>query len=248
MLVGASVLGLAAIAIAPRLHAGGGDEGVDILPSMGPSSGIDGGKARPQRFLAIHGNRVSLDTNDHVQLTGFLTGPHTNADVFMGLPGDEPGFGQTTLDILAKGRLGRIHYSDVVQHGGVMQPLFVHLSGRFEVKDFDPDDGETLKIVSFRCKPSAEVVILGKRTTKEGGIVQSFGTIDTWQITRRAAGSVDLLAMHDEIYEAFGGSGYDVAVGLVTTTAHGIDEVWAAWAVDDRRVVLDVEVISPTTR
>jgi len=251
VLIGASILGLATAALAPRLYGGGGDEGVDILPFTGDggASGAgdeDGPSDPPPRppngYLTIHGDDLTLDANDSPYASGFLAGGHTRADIFFGMPGDEPYDDATGLDILGKGTRA-LFFSDVM-HGSGVQGLrsFVHFNGRFEFEDIDEDDGELLELAGRKRLPAVLGIVVGKRSTHEGGIWKSFAHVDQFVLVSLPTGAFDLEEARKQAKANLAGTGLDVGFVLYATTARGADQVWAAFNVDDARAIYDVEV------
>jgi len=246
-LIGASLLGLAAVAIAPRLYGGGGDEGVDILPSGGPTptsgqlAGVD--RDGGSRLVSIRGSSLLLDAPRLASSSSFVAGAFTSAD-FLVAPADPPRLaGGAALDLLAKGTR-RISFADVPPLPGLPSSGRVHFGGRFEFEDVDPLDGEPIEIVSFKRTPALQAVVLGRRSTHAGSIWPSFSTVDHFKVEKVPSGAVDLVAARAESIARLAGTGYDVAIALYARTPRGVDEVWVAWNVDDGRAVYDVEVRS----
>jgi hypothetical protein len=239
-LIAAGLLGLAAVAIAPRLHGGGGDEGGDILPAVGPSE-LDGpafaGVSPSRRFLFVHGASAALDTNDLPISSGILVGGRSGSDVVLALP--DPG--TASLDLLTKGRR-RLAFSELAAGSGAGALPAVHLNGRFELEDIDPQDGETLEAVSQGRTVALGILLLGHRSTLEGGIRASFSSIELLMVQRLPQGAVDLSALRAASKTYLSGTGLDVAVVLLVPALRGFDEVWVAWNVDDQRALFDVEV------
>ena len=250
-LFGLATVGLAIVGIAPHLHGGGGDEGVDILPYYGPESsggGVDGGGILPPSisrpeigYLTIHGPNLDLDANSIPYSAGFNAVGHRRADVFVGLPGQEPVPNSTALDILAKGKRKLFVSEHAPVSGGSSSFAFVHMSGRFEFEDLDPTDAETLEIVSRKRLATFVGIIVGTRSTHHGGIFASFATIDQFLLLSVPTGSIDLVEARAALNEEYGGDGQDVALVLYSPNPRGMDEVWVAWNVDDARHLYDFE-------
>jgi hypothetical protein len=241
MLIGAGLLGLAAIAIAPRLYGGGGDEGVDILPASGGLT--TGGAADGPRvgFVTIHGENLDLDTGDEPIASGLLVGSHSLSDVFLGLPGTEPSEGSTALDLMTKGKR-KLAFSELLEVGGAGPVPSLHFNGRFQIEDIDPLDGEQLELVGFKRKPSVLSVMVGHRSTHDGGVRQSFTSVDIFTFQNVPSGSVDLVAFRAAASAALAGSGYDISLTLYARARRGYDEVVVSWNVDDARAIYDVDV------
>jgi hypothetical protein len=246
-LIGASVLGLATAALAPRGYGGGGDEGVDILPFSGPGAASDGfgsptGMLRPPNgYLTVHGSSVVLDANDIPYSSGFRADGHTRADLYVGLPGTEPWKNSTGLDILMKGPR-KLFFSDVTQTNLTRSPSYVHLNGRFEVTDLSANNGQMLELVSRLRKPTTVGLVIGHRSTHTGPIWPSFATVDQFLITSLPSGSVDLESTRADLKATYGGTGDDIGIVVYATTPRGVDEVWTAFNVDDATALFDVEV------
>ena len=249
--IGAGLLGLATVGIAPLLYGGGGDEGVDILPYMGPEASggdPDGGGFGPPSitrpaigYLTIHGPNLDLDANSVPYSAGFNAVGHRRADVFVGLPGEEPVQNSTALDILAKGKRKLFISEYAPISGGGSSFAFVHMTGRFEFEDLDPTDAETLEIVSRNRLSTFVGIVIGRRSTHQGGIYASFATIDQFLLLSVPTGAIDLVEARAVLNEAYGGDGQDVALVLYSPNPRGMDEVWVAWNADDARNLYDFE-------
>jgi hypothetical protein len=241
---GASLLGLALAALAPLGYGGGGDEGVDILPSVrggssGPSFGLE---PTLNRYLTIHGGGLASSRGDSPHGSGFVTSGHTNADVYLGLPGTEPGPAVTALDILTKGPR-QLLYSDLPQSPGSSAPSFVHMVGRFQVEDVDPsDDLDDPELVTYGNSPGILATVVGQRSTHSGGIGASFATVDSVTYETVSSGRVDLNSRRAAVQQELAGTGCDVAFVLFASTPRGTDQVWAAFNVDDQRALYDLDI------
>ncbi len=251
LIVAGLLIGLAGVAVAPRLY-GGGDEGVDILPNVnGRSSPTGGGSSagdgpvmigvHGSGYVAIHGKNLDLDTVDWPLASGFLAVGRTRADIFQGLPGQEPGPNPTAVDILTKGTR-KLQFSDSTQLPGASAVSYLHFNGRFEVEDIDPNDLDGLEIMSRGRAPAVMNVLLGHRSTHAGGVPGSFAVIDQVVSENVPSGTVDLNARRSAMKAALAGTGYDVGLALYATTPKGVDEVWVAFNVDDQRAVYDIDV------
>ncbi len=253
--MGAALVSAAALATAPLVLGGGGDEGVDILPYIGggssaslPDSAPGGMKvSRPLvGFVAIHGRKgadTQPDANGFPIATGLVIAPHTRSDLFQGTVGNEPlpRFG-SSLDLRLKGPRKLFFGEMAASPGGLAARSFLNLNGRFEVEDLRSDDGETLELVARQRMPAVMTVVVGKRSTTDGGILASFKQVDYVVTDVVASGSIDLAALRAECQAELAGSGCDVGVVLFATTPRGVDEAWAAFNVDDARAIFDIEI------
>ncbi len=248
---GAALIGAAALAVPPLLFAGGGDEGVDILPSFrggnASSSGADGASGAavpahaPLGWIAVHGKKVTLDANGMAQQTGLVVHGHERADLFLGTIGSEPDpIAVTTLDLLTKGNR-KLSYGEFVPSAGALGgEAYLNLNGRFELEVLDAK--ERLELVGRERKPALLTVIIGQRATHAGAVGPSFTQIDATVTDTLVDGAVDLLALREELLATHAGTGVDIAVMLSTVTPRGIDEAWAAFHSDDTRALFDVEI------
>lgn len=231
----AALIGAAAVATAPHLFGGGGDEGVDILPFAG-GGGIGPGIPPKPAFGYITVEKTAnftYDQNADWHRSGVLVAPHKLSDVFIGHLGHEPYPGLTSLDVLPKG-------TEHISFAGVAS--FVHMDGRYEMTDLDPNDIETLTLVGHWYQPAIEVIIVGVRGTHLGSIPSSFVEFDRVTAGVLQDGKVDLKRLRQQSKLSLGGTGRDVAVGVLVPGSGGYTiSAWAAFNVDDSAAVYDVQ-------
>jgi hypothetical protein len=230
----AALIGAAAVAMAPHLFGGGGDEGVDILPFAG---GSGGGTTPPKPqlgYITLEKTAgLSYDKNAVWQNSGVLFSPHRLTDVFVGHMGQEPFPGMTSIDVVAKG-------TQHLSFGSIGN--LVHLDGRYEMTDVDPLDRETLTLVGHWYMPAVQAVIIGVRGTHIGPIPASFTQIDSITASPLQTGMVDLKLFRQQSVLALGGSRRDVAIGiLLPGPFDSVIASWAAFNVDDTAAVYDVQ-------
>jgi len=230
----AALIGAAAVATAPHLFGGGGDEGVDILPFAG---GPGGGTLPPKPQLGYitleKSAGLSYDKNANWQNSGVVFSPHRLTDVFVGHIGQEPFPGLTSIDIVAKG-------TQHLSFGAIGN--LVHLDGRYEMTDVDPFDRETLTLVGHWYVPAVQTVIIGVRGTHTGPIPNSFIQIDSMTAAPLQSGMVDLKLFRQQSVLALGGSHRDVAIGILLPGPYdNVIASWAAFNVDDSAAVYDIQ-------
>jgi hypothetical protein len=231
----AALIGAAAVATAPHLFGGGGDEGVDILPFAGGGSGGPGIPPKPSfGYITIEKTaNFSYDRNAIWQNSGVLLAPHRLSDVFIGHLGHEPYPGMTTIDVVPKG-------NEHLSFAGVAN--FVHMDGRYEMTDLDPNDRETLTLVGHWYMPAVEILIVGVRGSHSGPIPNSFTEVDRVTASPLTSGMVDIKLLRQQSMLALGGTGRDVAVGIVLTgVSNNVISSWAAFNVDDAAALYDVQ-------
>lgn len=231
----AALIGAAAVATAPLLFGGGGDEGVDILPFAG---GLPSGSGVPPKpafgYITIEKTaNLSYDRNANWQNSGILLAPHKLSDVFVGHLGHEPWPGMTTIDVVPKG-------TQHISFGSIAG--FVHMDGRYEMTDLDPNDREALTLVGHWYAPAVEVVIVGVRGTHIGPIPNSFTRVDSTTTGALPNGILDLKTFRQQVILTLGGTGRDVAVGiLLPGPSDNVIASWAAFNVDDSAALYDVQ-------
>jgi hypothetical protein len=231
----AALIGAAAVATTPLLFGGGGDEGVDILPFAG---GLPSGTELPPKpalgYITVEKTtRLSYDDRADWKSTGILFAPHKLSDVFIGHMGHEPWGGMTSIDVVAKG-------TQHLSFGRIAG--FVHMDGRYEMTDLDPNDRETLTLVGHWYEPALSIVIVGVRGSHTGSIANSFVQIDRVEASPLANGLVDLKAFRQQSIVGLRGTGRDVAIGIVLSgSSDNVVSSWAAFNVDDSAALYDVE-------
>jgi hypothetical protein len=233
--VTAALIGAAAVATAPHLFGGGGDEGVDILPFSGGAPSGAGVPPKPALgYITVEKTpNLSYDAKADWHNAGVLFAPHQLSDVFVGHMGHEPWAGMTSIDVVAKGTQ---HLSFARMAG------FVHLDGRYEMTDLDPNDGETLTLVGHWYQPALSVVIVGIRGTHTGKIANSFTQIDHLDAAPLVNGIVDLKLFREQAVQGLRGSGRDVAIGIILPgPSNNLVESWAAFNVNDSAQLYDIE-------
>jgi hypothetical protein len=245
----ATLIGALAIAAAPRLFGGGGEEGVDILPLNGEmtlltqrdfgSSGAPGGVATID-VGCVRVDLVSNLTMDDLgdpRHSGVLVGPGSLGGAGAGTGGAMLGggailTGQPTVEVLAKG--GR-HLS-FARPGGL-----VHVDGRFEMTDYKSTDTQPLALIGHWHEKAIVVVMIGVRGTHAGPIPASFTSVDKVMMSVSYTGFVDLRQVRAQAIVQGAGTGRDVAVGLLVGNATNLVQSWAAFNVDDASAVYDVD-------
>jgi hypothetical protein len=245
----ATLIGTLAVAAAPLLFGGGGDEGVDILPLKGEltlqstrsfgSSGAPGGIATVDvgcvRVDLVSG--LVMDDLGNPRHSGVLVGQGSFGGSFAGSGGSVLGggailTGQPTVEVLAKG--GR-HLS-FARPGGL-----VHVDGRFEMTDYKPNDSLPLPLIGHWHEKAIVVVMIGVRSTHVGAIPASFSSVDKVMMSVSYTGFVDLRQVRAQAIAQGAGTGRDVAVGLLVGNTSNLVQSWAAFNVDDASAVYDVD-------
>ena len=220
----ATLIGTLAIAAAPRLFGGGGDEGVDILPLKGEmtlqsqrsfgSSGAPGNGATIDvgcvRVDLVSG--LTMDNLGNARRSGVMVGPGSMGGTFAGTGRTTLGggsailTGQPTVEVLAKGQ----RHLSFARPGGL-----VHVDGRFEMTDFKPNDTQPLPLIGHWHEKAIVVVMIGVRGTHAGPIPASFTSIDKVIMQVSYTGFVDLRRVRAQAIAQGAGTGRDVAVGLL---------------------------------
>jgi hypothetical protein len=248
----ATLIGTVAIAVAPRLFGGGGDEGVDILPLMGKLELMDsrtnfgpGGAPGSISTLDVGCVRVDLvsgltmDDLGNARHSGVLVGQGSMGGAIMGSGGGASGgtggavlTNQPIVEVLPKG--GR-HLS-FARPGGL-----VHVDGRFEMTDYGPTDPRPLPLIGHWNEKAIVVVVIGVRGTHVGAISSSFTTVDKVLMSVSYSGFVNLRTIRAQAIAQGAGTGRDIAVGLLVGNATNLVQSWAAFNVDDAAAVYDVD-------
>jgi hypothetical protein len=248
----ATLIGALAIAVAPRLFGGGGDEGVDILPFMGKLELMDsrsnfGPSGAPGTIATLDVGCVRVDlvsglTMDNLgnaRHSGVLVGQGSMGGSIMGSGSSASGgtggaflSNQPVVELLPKG--GR-HLS-FARPGGL-----VHVDGRFEMTDYEATDPRPLPLIGHWNEKAIVVVVIGVRGTHLGAIPSSFTTVDKIMMSVSYSGFVNLRTIRAQAIAQGAGSGRDIAVGLLVGNATNLVQSWAAFNVDDAAAVYDVD-------
>ena len=257
---GATLLGVATLAIAPQLFGGGGDEGVDILPKLrddggGGGDGAGGGDGPAAGggqiphgvqvgYIAVHGTTAALDANWFWALPGLRLRGHARPDLFLGDVGNEPDpRGETVLDVVTKGKRKLMYGEYLPLSGQIAGAEFLTLHGRFEIED--RFDDQKLELSGRDKKAVYWTILVGQRSTTKGSVLASFSRIDTTLTGVEMTGRVDLDLFRDEMVALYGGTGADIALLLSAPSKRGTDECWAAFNVDDQSEIWDIETKVP---
>jgi hypothetical protein len=245
----ATLIGTLAVAAAPLLFGGGGDEGVDILPLKGEltlqSTRSFGSSGAPGGISTVDVGCVRVDLVSGLVMDDLGNPRHSGVMVGQGSLGggysDTGGTifgggallnGQPTVEVLAKG--GR-HLS-FARPGGL-----VHVDGRFEMTDYKPNDTLPLPLIGHWHEKAIVVVMIGVRSTHVGAIPASFSTVDKVMMSVSYTGFVDLRQVRAQAIAQGAGTGRDVAVGLLVGNTSNLVQSWAAFNVDDGSAVYDVD-------
>lgn len=247
----ATLIGTLAVASAPRLFGGGGEEGVDILPlkgkmelessrNFGPGGAPGGGATVDVGCVRVDlVSGLTMDDLGNARHSGVMVGQGALGGSFAGGGGTTLGgagsailTGQPAVEILAKG--GR-HLS-FARPGGL-----VHVDGRFEMTDYKPNDTMPLPLIGHWHEKAIVVVMIGVRGTHAGAIPASFTSVDKVLLSVTYNGLVDLRRVRAQAIAQGAGTGRDVAVGLLVGNTTHLVQSWAAFNVDDATAVYDVD-------
>ncbi|HET6164595.1 MAG TPA: hypothetical protein VFG37_13060 [Planctomycetota bacterium] len=245
----ATLIGTLAVAAAPLLFGGGGDEGVDILPLKGEltlqSTRSFGASGAPGGIATVDVGCVRVDLVSGLVMDDLGNPRHSGVMVGQGSLGGTGGTtlggggvggailtGQPTVEVLAKG--GR-HLS-FARPGGL-----VHVDGRFEMTDYKANDTQPLPLIGHWHEKAIVVVMIGVRSTHVGAIPASFSSVDKVMMSVSYTGFVDLRQVRAQAIAQGAGTGRDVAVGLLVGNTSNLVQSWAAFNVDDASAVYDVD-------
>jgi len=232
----ATLLGAFAIAGAPCLFGGGGDEGVDILPFDGgdptPPPGSPGDSFDVGCVRVEHVPGLTIDGNADWRHSGVLVGSDALGDPGSSFGGSVGDSSAPAAEVVAKGKK-HLSFGEIARR--------IHVDGRFDIRDLDAFDRRSITLVGHVNVPALAVLIVGVRGTHTGSIAQSFSRIDQVRLLPIGNGMVSLGELRRQAREHLHGSGLDVAIGLLVPQPARAIQAWAAFNVDDMLEVHDVE-------
>jgi hypothetical protein len=219
-----------ALLVSPLVFAGGGDEGVDILPGLMGDGTLQSSSVTNHVAIAnAHDvERCIVDPDG----PGLVIANRSLADV---VPSHfVPYGGNPALQVV--GKYPRI-LSVADEEGSVV------LSGRFLIEDHgDPADSDLHLRVDEKAS-GLLILIVGRRTTMSGGIRASFRDIRATMVQMVPLGTVDLDALRTQARQALpSGIGLHLGIGLIGLNSdRQLVESWAAFGLDDALPAYDVD-------
>jgi hypothetical protein len=239
----ATLIAAVAVAAAPHLFGGGGDEGVDILPLMGtaklasptpppPPSSVTTLDVGCVRVHLVPG--FTMDELADWRRSGVLVGPQDFGQT-AGAGGAFSGLQTGNRPEAEVFPAGKKHLSFARLDSDV------HVDGKFELIDVDPSDGHPVTLVGRVGTQSMAVLLIGERGTHLGPIPSSFTRIDRVVVGAAMNGIIDLREVRERLVHRLAGTAVDVAVGIIVPDPAGAVNAWAAFNVDDQYAVFDID-------
>lgn len=208
---------------------GGGSGGVDIYPYLGGIP-VDGDDVTEDRLpIAVYSQKTFRIVDRDRPGPSLSLAQHHRTDLVLAEPENVPGH---SLEVEVKGA-----QLEVFSSLGRLQ-----LGGRFEITDHDEGDGEDLRLNALQGRDGLLVLVLGERGSHLGSILESFQRVDATFVFPAPRSTVRLAGLRAKL-RVLRGLGLDIAIGVLTQSARGIDHsAWCAFSVDDRLAVYDVEI------
>lgn len=222
-----------ALCLTSLVRAGGGDEGVEILPAL-----LGRAPQGPTGSDVITTN-ISVNNQDFFELCyvepygpGMVLSQHAMADV---VPINQlPQHVNPALQVLVK-------HPKVLTLADESGDLL--LGGRYVVEDHTLAGDTPIQLRLQGNRVHLLMILVGRRSSSTGEIPRSFHDVE-WRFAQLVpTGIVDLAALRHEARSVLPrGTGLEVAVGLLTRGDSGsFVEAWAAFALDDGLPIFDVD-------